>query len=303
LFRHKHGGGGRAPFRWYEDAPQLLHKGALDTLVAMAQRADDNLLQEFKLRIGLIIVDTLSASAGYPQAGGENDTATNQALMNVLRALAQMMNCFVLAIDHFGKSEEAGTRGASCKEASADLVLACLGKKALSGSVENTRLAVRKNRGGRQGQQNPFSMTVVEAPEPDVDGDPVTTLIVNWQPAMSGGPVQAPKDPWETCRRQDQQTAVLRLKRALLDTLTEQGTERPIPPDGPSVRMIDQATVQQLFFSRTPTDGNGKQKLQQRSLQFSRALGWAERNDLIGIGEIEGTTYLWLTHTQEDDEC
>jgi hypothetical protein len=87
--------------------------------------------------------------------------------------------------DHFGKTEEAGTRGASCKEASADLVLACLGKKALSGSVDNTRLAVRKNRGGRQGQQYPFGMSVVEAPEPDPDGDPVTTLIVNWQPAMS----------------------------------------------------------------------------------------------------------------------
>ena len=126
---------------------------------------------------------------------------------------------------------------------------------------------------------------------------------MNWQPTITGDIAQVPTDPWETCRRQDQQTAVLRLKRALLDTLTEQGTERPIPPDGPSVRMIDQATVQQLFFSRTPTDGNGKQKLQQRSLQFSRALGWAERNDLIGIGEIEGTTYLWLTHTQEDDEC
>jgi hypothetical protein len=52
------------------------------------------------------------------------------------------------------------------KEASADLVLACLGKKALSGSVDNTRLAVRKNRGGRQGQQYPFGMSVVEAPEP-----------------------------------------------------------------------------------------------------------------------------------------
>ena len=72
-------------------------------------------------------------AAGYPQAGGENDTATNQALMNVLRALAQMMNCFVLAIDHYGKNIEAGTRGASSKEASADLVLACLGTKSLSG--------------------------------------------------------------------------------------------------------------------------------------------------------------------------
>jgi hypothetical protein len=88
-----------------------------------------------------------------------------------------------------------------------------------------------------------------------------------------------------------------------MDALTEHGTELPIPPDGPTVRMIDQAALQQLFFSRTPTDGNAKQKRQQRSPQFSRALGWAERNGLIGIGEIDGVTHLWLSHTQgEDDE-
>jgi hypothetical protein len=54
------------------------------------------------------------------------------------------------------QSLEAGTRGASSKEASGDLVLACLGQKELSGNVINTRLAVRKNRGGRQGQEYPF---------------------------------------------------------------------------------------------------------------------------------------------------
>jgi hypothetical protein len=42
--------------------------------------------------------------------------------MNVLKAVAQELKCFVLGIDHFGKSLEAGTRGASSKEASGDLV-------------------------------------------------------------------------------------------------------------------------------------------------------------------------------------
>ena len=34
-------------------------------------------------------------------------------------------------------------------------MLACLGDKELSGNVINTRLAVRKNRGGQQGQEYP----------------------------------------------------------------------------------------------------------------------------------------------------
>ena len=85
--------------------------------------------------------------------------------MNVLKAVAQELKCFVLGIDHFGKSLEAGTRGASSKESSGDVVLACLGDKQLSGSVTNTRLAVRKHRGGRQGQEYPFTLRVVEAPD------------------------------------------------------------------------------------------------------------------------------------------
>ena len=116
--------------------------------------------------------------------------------MNVLKAVAQAIGCFVLGVDHFGKNLQAGTRGASSKESAVIVVLACLGEKELSGSVTNTRLAVRKHRGGRQGQEFPFTLRMVEAPEPDEDGDPITTMVVDWQPA--GGcrsPARRP-DPW-----------------------------------------------------------------------------------------------------------
>ena len=75
-------------------------------------------------------------------------------------------------------------------------MLACLGNKELSGSVTNTRLAVRKNRGGQQGQEYPFVLREVEAPEPDEDGEPVTTMVVDWQPDRSSGTQSGPDDPW-----------------------------------------------------------------------------------------------------------
>jgi len=128
--------------------------------------------------------------------------------MNVLRAVAQELGCFVLGIDHFGKNLEAGTRGASSKEASGDVVLACLGDKQLSGSVTNTRLAVRKHRGGKQGQEYPFQLRMVEAPEKDEDGDPITTLVVDWLPRAAAEP-PSKSDIWAQPRRQDQRTAVL----------------------------------------------------------------------------------------------
>ena len=53
---------------------------------------------------------------------------------------------------------------------------------------------------------------------------------------------------------------MLRLKRVLMGALAEQGVERQIPPDGPTVRMIDQEMVRELFYAHTPADGTPKQK-------------------------------------------
>ncbi len=301
VVRDKCGGMERAPFRWYETTPLLLQKGAAETLIAMARQAEDSLQQEFGLPLGLVVIDTIAACAGYPRAGDENDSAAAQAVMNVLKAIAETLGCFVLGVDHFGKTIEAGTRGSGAKESAADLVLACLGDKELSGSVTNTRLAVRKHRGGQQGQEYPFTLRVVEAPEPDEDGEPITTMVVDWLPNSPGGNRPEP-DPWAECRRQDQRTAVLRLKRVLMDILADRGVDLLIPPDGPTVRMVDQEIVREQFYSRTPVEGTPKQKRQLRFLQFKRALGWAEDQQLIGIEEIDDVTYLRLSRPDQEEE-
>jgi hypothetical protein len=304
VVRAKCGGMARAPFRWYETAPLLLHKGSVETLIAMARQAEASLQQEFGLPLGLIVIDTIAACAGYAKTGDENDNAVGQAIMNVLKTVAQTLDCFVLAVDHFGKNPEAGTRGAYSKESACDLVLACLGEKELNGSVTNTRLAVRKHRGGRQGHEYPFTLRIVEASEPDEDGDPITTMVVDWQSVPPRGHTQPEPDPWRQCRRQDQQTAVTRLKRALEAALADYGVELAIPPDGPLVRMVDQELVRQQFYIHTPADGSLEQKGNLRRQKFLRALDWAEHKQLIGIQDIDGISYLWLTRPdpQTDEE-
>ena len=301
VVRAKCGDMQRAPFRWYETAPTLLRKDAIETLIAMAKQAEASLLEEFGLPLGLVVIDTVAACAGYARSGDENDPAVGQAVMNVLKAVAETLNCFVLGVDHFGKNLEAGTRGASSKEASCDVVLACLGEKELSGSVVNTRLAVRKNRGGQQGREYPFVLRAVNAPEPDEDGEPVTTMVVDWVAAPPGG-AQAPPDPWAQGRKQEQRTAALRLKRVLMGILADQGVELPIPPDGPVVRMVAQKIVQKEFYSHTPVDGSPEQKRKVRHQQFSRALAWAEDKQLIGVEEIDDVTYLRLTRPDPEDD-
>jgi AAA domain len=298
VVRAKCGGLARAPFRWYETAPMLLQKGAIEKLIAMARQGEASLLQEFGLPLGLIALDTIAASAGNSQPGAENDNAVGQAIMNVLKAVARAIGCFVLGVDHFGKDLQAGTRGAYSKESSGDLVLACLGNKELSGSVTNTRLAVRKHRGGRQGQEYPFVLREVAAPEPDEDGEPITTMVVDWT-----GPVpetqSGPDDPWAKPKRQDQRTAALRLKRVLMTILAEQGVDLPIAPDGPVVRMVDQKLVRKAFYACTPAEGSPEQKGRLRRQRFLAALDWAEQKQLIGVGEIGDVGYLWLARLEE----
>jgi len=302
VVRNKCGNMQRAPFRWYETVPTLLQPGAVDKLVAMAQQADDSLQAEFGLPLGLILIDTIAASAGYNLPGAENDNAVGQAIMNVLKAVSQQLSCFVLGIDHFGKNVETGTRGGSSKEASCDLVLACLGERELSGRVTNTRLAIRKCRGGPQGQEFPFTTRVVESPERDEDGDPITTLVVDWQTGPAATP-EPPNDPWVQSRRTDQRNAMLRLKRVLMAVLADQGVDLPSSPDGPVLRMVDCEIVREEFYTRTIAKGSPEQKRKFRHMQFKRAIASAEKQGLIGICEIKDVTYLWLSqpaNTAED---
>jgi hypothetical protein len=128
-------------------------------------------------------------------------------------------------------------------------------------------------------------------------------MVVDWQPNLPGGNQARPgPDPWAQGRRQDQRTAVLRLKRVMMSATAEHGVEREIPPDGPAAWMIDQGVVRGLFYAQTPADGTPNQKIEHRRKQFNRALDWAEAQGLIASHEIDDVVYLRLcSHRSEDD--
>jgi hypothetical protein len=298
LVREKCGGMARAPFRWFEDVPVLLQPDALDLLLTMARQAHASLMQEFGLPLGLIMIDTIAASAGYNKLGAESDAAISQRVMNVLKLAGLKLDCFVLGIDHFGKDITLGTRGSISKESSGDLVLSLLGDRELSGRVLNTRLVVRKVRGGRTGDEYPFGVREVELPERDEDGEPVTTLVIDWgkrEPA----PVKSVSDPWDESRRSETRQAMLLLKRVMMAKLAEAGCALPLEPP---MRGIDREVVRVEFYAQTPVDGTEAQKRDRRRKRFSTALERACEKQLIGLREIGTVTYLWLQVQQPDED-
>ena len=186
-----------------------------------------------------------------------------------------------------------------------------------TGPATNTRLVVEKNRGGKDGMVFPYTLRLVEAPEKDEDGDPVTTRVVDWLPPGSVEAAPAPDDPWlKSCRRDDQRVAVTRFKRALLEALAEHGIEHAIPSalhvrtstpigenevrtpsaDAPTVRMVTQTAVWEAFSLCTPNDPR-----QTTHSRFTRARDHAEWQGLIQAGNIDGITYLWLTRPEADE--
>jgi len=305
LVREKCGGMARAPFRWFEAVPTLLHPDGLKQLIAMAKQADASLRREFELPLGLVFIDTVAASAGYAMQGAENDSAVGQQVMRVLRQAAEATDTFVCGIDHIGKNINLGTRGSSSKEAAADLVLACLGQRELSGRVLNLRLAVRKCRGGPTGQEFPFSMREVTHPQGDEEGNPISTLVVDWT-APAAAPTGPGPDRWEAESRTDTRQAMLLLKRVLMAKLAKHGMELEGLTSGElTVRGIDQELVREEFYQQTPADGTQRQKQDFRRKRFTRAINRAIEKQLIGMREIEAITYLWLLPKQpssEDDD-
>jgi len=275
---------GPAPFAWIETCPPLVGKNAADEICAIAEP----IAREFKARFGvplvLIIIDTIIAAAGYTRDGQDNDAAAGQVVMNTLKAVAKRIGCFVMGIDHFGKAVETGTRGSSAKEGSADVVLAMLGDKSVSGEVTNTRLALRKRRGGANGEEHPFTARKVDM-GPDQFGKPMSTLVLDWGTAQA--PQPAAKERWSKS---------LRLLRQLLMTiLTDHGRDCQPYTDGPTVRACDLALVRQEFCRQYPADGDKKEKGHIRRQAFYRAIKAAQAQSLIAIREVDGMQSVWLT--------
>ncbi len=274
------------PFAWIEECPRLVERDAADTLILTADAAARELRERYDLPLALIIVDTVAACAGFDD---ENSAAETQKAMNALERLSHHTGAFVLGVDHFGKAVETGTRGSSAKEAAADTVLAALATRDEAGNVSNTRLAVRKVRGGRTGQEIPYSLDVVEIGQ-DRWGEAITTCVVNWQAERGAETAEKIKDRWPTSLKV--------FRSALLNVLADQGAGQRIRPygsEGPEVLAASDKAVRTEFCAAYPADGESdEQRNDAKGKAFKRARKQALDRGLIAARELGGIDHLWL---------
>jgi hypothetical protein len=216
------------------------------------------------------VIDTLIAGAGFYKDGQESDAVSGQLVMNTMNRVGRALGCFVLGIDHFGKAVETGTRGTSAKEAAADVVLATLGDRAITGAVSNTRLALRKRRSGRAGEEY----------GEDDNGRPLSSMVLDWGDAS----------PTMAASMNDHQSKSNRLLMRILDTIiADHGVSHTPFADGPTVRAVKIELVEAEFIRQYPT---GLPDSKRR--QFDRSVKAAQSSGQIGSRADDfGQQWVW----------
>ena len=222
----------------------------------------------------LILIDTYAVAAGFTLSGDDSDTAATQKAFTALRYVHKHTGAAVVVVDHFGKVMEAGTRGSSNKEGNADAVLATLADKELSGTVSNTRLAVRKQRDGLSGFEIPFTPQVIDLGL-DEDGDPVTAVVLDW-----GTPRKAASGPRKS-------KDVTLLCTVLAEVVAEKGFAFLPSPGGPSVQACHGDDLRDAFCERRHARSR-----QARWAAYSRALKAAVAASLIGTRDQGGDRFV-----------
>jgi hypothetical protein len=281
--------GGRALPIFYCDAGvRLLDQTSVANMIATANAVSEEARWDYKLPLTIIMFDTIIAAAQFAKSGDENDAAVGQKLMSALAEISRATGTFALGVDHFGKAVETGTRGTSAKEAAADVVLALLANKLISGEVTNPRLCVRKRRGGPAGIEYQFATKVVELGT-DEDGERLTSLTIEFGAAA---PVSEPDSKWTR--------SLATLRKILMALLADAGEDIKPFSDGPVVRAIRSETVRHEFYRQYATaDVDPKKKQEARKKAYQRAVRTAQDKGLLNVREVDGVEWLWLTGTKK----
>jgi hypothetical protein len=274
------------PFAWIEECPRLLDAEAIKILMGVAKEAAELLRERYGLPLALIVIDTVAAGAGFDD---ENSAAETQKVMGTLERLSAATGAFVFGVDHFGKATETGTRGSSAKEAAADVVLAMLANRDEAGNVSNTRMAVRKLRGGRIGMETPYNLEPIEIGR-DCWGDPITTCVVAWNTdRTSQAATAAVKECWSGSLKV--------FKAAMQNALAEHSRKvRPFGAEGPEITAVQSIHVRNEFSASYATDGDTPtQRTEAKRKAFQRAVKNAQSKGLIIVRELGGTEHFWFS--------
>jgi AAA domain len=267
---------GRPPLSYIGRCRPLLDPKTVDWMIAKAREEAAYFQNQFGLDLVLIGIDTMSAAAGWED---ENDAAQAQIVMNHLADVSKATKTFVLAADHFGKDISAGTRGSGVKENSADTILAVLGERdEETNTVDDTRVVVRKQRSGPQGDVFPFEAKLVNMGE-DSDHEPLTSRVIDWD-------VERPEQQEKPKKKTEAQLA---MEQAVTEAVAAH--REHITVNGSVVEAVREEQVRPFFDEQWRRN---RPDISQNALRQARWRGYKELDtNIVRQGTVGGVDYLW----------
>jgi len=263
------------PFAFVDGCRPLLDPRTVDWMVAQARMAQAHFRSQHGLDLGFIGIDTIAAAAGWDN---ENDAAQAQIVMNHLADVSAATGTFVLAVDHFGQDITRGSRGSTAKESAAGTIFYIYGKSDNIGGFTDTKLVLRKQRGGPQGMVFPFNAREVQIGT-DRYGEPQTSRVIDWNVERSEQKPKEEKPP----------SAQAILEGVLAEALDRHGTE--IKANGTNaVRAVRKDTVRFAFKTaylakHAGADASAVRQAWQRALKQAKAT--------VAEGIEDSVPYLW----------
>jgi hypothetical protein len=276
----------KMPLWWATEMPKLADRDAKEQLLAACNEVKQALIDKHHdCELVLIIIDTWAAMSNVESA---EKTSQTQQLMNMLQELSRLTGAFILVVDHVGKDETKGLKDNSSKEQSADAVLMVLAQHSTTGVLSNTRLALRKVRGGVAGAELPFELVPTTIGVDVEDGKDITELVVNWrgvvQRNLGGRPNQRE----------------VRFLEAMTDAMLERGVMTQPAPGYPTVKAIEHKFVREIFIAKyPPADGDEKKRLAAANKAYKRAADdLVARKQVVSLTvgrDADARTLLWRT--------
>jgi hypothetical protein len=208
---------GPIPLTWADHIPNLQAEDAIKTLIAEIYDENKHMQQQFGVRLGVLILDTVAASFTMQD---ENSNAEVNKICSIMHRIGNEAGVLMVAIHHLGKDAESGLRGASAWEGSADVIISALANiNPNTGVVKDRRLALAKTRDYEPGPIAPYTLEVVKLGV-DKYNDDITTCIVKIDtqprlPPIEGEKSKSKKAFVEACRYALQKHEDFRLKEGV----------------------------------------------------------------------------------------
>jgi hypothetical protein len=203
--------------------------------------------------------------------------AADAAVQNCGRGvkIKEAFGCATVYAHHPGKAEGNFSRGHSSLQGDPDVVAA------FSGKSGTRTIEIKKQKDDEDGTVIGYSLRQVRLGRHTKTGEPVTTCVVDW---VEGKSVKSPSRPWPK--------ALTLLHDIITTTAIEAGFDHRPNGDGPLVRAVSLNDVRRRHKKQFVGIGDGDCNARERTA-FSRNLGTARNNHLIGGELIAGKEMIW----------